>query len=247
MSSDLYDYPALYDALFPVRGHLPYYTELAKTASGDVLELACGTGQLTVPMASEGLPMVGMDLSAPMLSAARERAGSRKVRVEHLEGDMRNFDLGRKFALIFIARNSLLHLHSIEDFLAAFATIRRHLAPGGTFAFDIFNPNIHLLSRPPGQRLPMMEVETETFGKVSVEQTGDYDAATQVGSSRWYVSAPGKPDGWIIDFMLRNVFPQELPLLLSAGGFRLKSRVGDLGQTSFDSNSRFQVCICEAS
>ena len=175
MNSDLYDNPALYDALLPVGAHLPYYAELAGRASGDILELACGSGQLTVPLASAGLPITGLDLSEPMLSAARERAAAQKVSVEHLRGDIREFDLGRRFALIFIARNSLLHLHSTEDILAALATVRRHLSPGGTFAFDIFNPNVRLLARPANQRFPVMQKETESFGTLSVEGTTDYD------------------------------------------------------------------------
>jgi SAM-dependent methyltransferase len=246
LNSDLYDHPALYDALLPAGAHLPYYLELAREAHGEVLELACGTGQLTVPIAGAGFATVGLDLSAPILTAARERAAARNVSIEYVHGDIRDFDLGRKFALIFIARNSLLHLHSTEDLLAAFAAIRRHLAPGGIFAFDIFNPNVRLLARPPGQRFPAFEKETDAFGKLSVEETTEYDPATQVGRGRWYISSPGKADAWVLDLELRNIFPQELPLLLAAGGFQLKSRMGDLSETPFDSSSRFQVCVCQA-
>lgn len=246
MNSDLYDHPALYDALLPVGAHLPYYVELARQASGDVLELACGTGQLTVPIACAGLPIVGLDLSAPMLNAAKEHAATARVSVEYVRGDMRSFDLGRKFGLVFIARNSLLHLHSTEDLLAALAAIRRHMAPGGIFAFDIFNPDVRLLARPPGQRFPVFQVETDSFGKLSVEATTDYDPATQVGRGRWYISAPGKPDAWILPLELRNIFPKELPLLLAAGGFHLKSRTEDFVQTPFNSTSRLQVCLCQA-
>jgi SAM-dependent methyltransferase len=246
LNSDLYDYPALYDALLPVRAHLPYYAELARQASGDILELACGTGQLTVPLAGAGLRIAGLDLSEPMLSAARERAATAKVSVEHVLGDMRNFSLGRRFALIFIARNSLLHLHSTEDILAAFSMVRRHLTPGGIFAFDIFNPDVRLLARPSDQRFPLFQVETESFGKLSVEGTTDYDPATQVGHGHWYVSAPGNLDAWVLSLHLRNIFPQELPLLLAAGGFHLKSRAEDFIQTPFNSASRLQVCLCQA-
>jgi SAM-dependent methyltransferase len=246
LNSDIYDHPALYDTLLPARAHVPYYVDLARQASGDVLELACGTGQLTVPIADAGLPAVGLDLSAPMLTAARQRAATANLSVEYVLGDMRDFDLDRKFALIFIARNSLLHLHSTEDLLAAFAAVRRHMAPGAIFAFDIFNPNVRLLARPAGERFPVFQVETEAFGKLSVEETMDYDPATQVGRGRWYISAPGNPDAWVLPLELRNIFPQELPLLLAAGGFHLKSRMGDLSQTPFDSASRFQVCVCQA-
>jgi SAM-dependent methyltransferase len=246
LNSDLYDHPELYDALLPATAHVTYYVDLTQQASGDVLELACGTGQLTVPIASAGLPTVGLDLSAPMLATARQRAATSNVSVDFVQGDMRNFNLDRKFALIFIARNSLLHLHSIEDLLAAFAAVKRHLAPGGIFAFDIFNPNVHLLARPAGQRFPVFQKETESFGTLSVEQTTEYDPATQVGSSLWYISAQGKPDAWTLSLDLRNIFPQELPLLLEAAGFHLESRMGDLSQIPFDSSSRLQVCLCQA-
>ncbi len=177
-----------------------------------------------------------------MLRIARERAG---FEVEYVQGDMRDFDLGRKFALIFIGRNSLLHLHSTEDLVAAFAAIRKHLAPGGIVAFDIFNPNVRLLARAPG-RYPVFEVETDAFGKLSVEEISEYEAATQVGHARWFISAPGKPDAWTLRLDLRSIFPQELPLLLAAAGLHLKSRASDFQQMPFHSASRVQVCICES-
>lgn len=246
MTSVLYDHPELYDALFPVGAHVPYYLELSRNTSDGILELACGTGQLTLPIASAGLPIAGLDLSEPMLKIAKKRASAASVSVELVLGDMRNFDLGRQFGLIFIARNSLLHMYSIEDILAVFAMVRRHLAPGGTFAFDIFNSNLERLARPSGRRFSVMQVETELFGTVSVEETSDYNNATQVNHACWYVSTPEKRDAWVIPLALRSIFPQELPLLLEAGGFHLKSRAGDLAQTPFDSNSRLQVCLCRA-
>jgi SAM-dependent methyltransferase len=246
LHSDLYDHPALYDALLPARAHIPYYVDLARRQAGAVLELACGTGQLAVPIATAGLPTVGLDLSAAMLNTARERTAAARVSVEYVLGDMRRFDLGRRFALIFIARNSLLHLCSTEDILAAFAAVRRHLAPDGIFAFDVFNPDVRILARPTGQRFPVMEVETELFGTLSVDGTHDYDSATQVNRGTWYVSAPGKPDAWVLPVVVRSIFPQELPLLLAAGGFQLASRFGDLSRQPFGPASPQQVCLCQA-
>src|SRR5262245_24845064 len=124
---DLYDHPALYDALFPVGGHLPFYLDLAQRQSGAILELACGTGLLTVPMSAAGLETVGLDRSSAMLKSARQRAASAGVPIEFVDGDMRNFDLNRRFGLIFIARNSLLHLLSTQDLIAAFVAVKRHL------------------------------------------------------------------------------------------------------------------------
>ena len=242
----LYDHPELYDTLLPSEEHAAYYTALADRYPGAVLELACGSGQLTVPLARPGRPVAGLDQSRPMLDAARRRAAAAAARIEFVEADMRAFDLGRRFGLIFIGRNSLLHLSTVADFQALFAAVRGHLAPGGLFAFDVFNPDVRLLARPAGERFPVMRVPSGLYGELSVEAAHDYDAATQVNRVTWYISAPGRRDAWVTPLHLRSIFPQELPLLLAAGGFRLLSRAGDLTGAAFTSASPQQVCLCEA-
>ena len=210
------------------------------------MELACGTGQLTIPIALDGHSVVGLDRSGAMLKVAKGRASAAGVPVALVQSDMRDFALGREFDLIFIARNSLLHLLSTVDLLAAFTAVRRHLAPDGVFAFDIFNPNDRLLARPAGQRFHIMDAETATFGSLCVEGTNDYDPATQVNRATWYISTTDKRDAWIVPLVLRSIFPQELPLLLSAAGFELISRFGELSREPFAPGSRAQVCLCRA-
>jgi SAM-dependent methyltransferase len=242
--SDFYDYPDLYDELLPVGAHVPFYADVARQQAGAVLELACGTGQLTIPIALQGLPTVGLDQSSAMLGVAKRRASAVSASVAFLQGDMRDFALGRDFNLIIVARNSLLHLLSTVDLLAALTAVRRHLAHDGVFAFDVFNPDVSLLGRPPGQRFPVMEVNTTRFGPLSVETTHDYDSATQVNRATWYISAPDRRDAWAVPIVLRSIFPQELPLLLSAAGLELISRFGDLSRAPFGPRSRMQICLC---
>jgi len=246
LDSDFYDHPDIYEALLPVGAEVPFYIDLARQQGGAVLELACGTGQLTVPIALAGLPTVGLDQSSAMLDVAKKRASAAGASVEFLQGDMRDFALGRDFNLIIVARNSLLHLLSTEDLLAALTAIRRHLAQDGVFAFDIFNPNVALLARPAGQRFPVMEESTTPFGPLSVEATNDYDAATQVNRATWYISTPDNPDAWVVPVVLRSIFPQELPLLISAAGLELITRFGDLSRAPFGPGSRAQICLCRA-
>jgi len=242
--SDFYDYPDLYDALLPVSAHVPFYVDVAQQQAGAVLELACGTGVLTVPIAKRGLPTVGLDQSHAMLDAAKQRASAEGTPVTFLHGDMRDFELGREFALIFVARNSLLHMLSTVDLLAVLKAVRQHLAPNGVFAFDVFNPDVRLLAKPAGQRFPVMEANTSSFGVLSVETTNGYDAATQVNRATWYISSPERRDAWVVPMVLRSIFPQELPLLLSAAGLELINRFGDLARGPFGPGSRMQVCLC---
>ena len=242
--SDLYDHPDLYDELWQAGAHVPFYVELARQQAGAVLELACGTGQLIVPIALTGLPTVGVDASNAMLTTARRRASEANAPVTFIQGDMRHLAFDREFDFIFVARNSLLHLLSTDDLLAALTTARRHLASEGIFAFDVFNPDVRLLARPHGPRFPVMEVDTPSFGHVSVEDTRDYDPATQVNRGMLYMSTADKRDAWTMPMVLRNIFPQELPLLVSAAGLELVDRFGDLGRGPFDARSRMQVCLC---
>ena len=244
VAPDFYDHPDLYDALFPAGAHVPFYVDLARKQGGAVLELACGTGQLTIPVAELGLPTVGLDQSSAMLGVARRRASAASAPVAFVQSDMREFALSRAFSLIFVARNSLLHLLSTTDLLATLTTVRRHLTADGVFAFDIFNPDVRLLARPSDRRFPVMEVATAEFGPLRVEATSDYDRATQVSHGSWHISAPNKPDAWIVPVVLRSIFPQELPLLLSAAGLELINRFGDLSREPFGTLSRAQVCLC---
>lgn len=246
MSSDFYEHPDLYDALLPVGAHLPFYTEFARQHPEGVLELACGTGQLAVPIAGSGVYTVGLDRSAAMLTTARTRAEAAGVPCDFVEGDMRAFDLGQRFGFVFIARNSLLHLSAAEDIVATFTAVRRHLGPGGVFVFDVFNPDPSILARAKGQRFPVMTVDTATFGRLAVEGTHDYHAAEQTDRGTWYISADDERDKWVVSVVVRSIFPQELLLLLQAGGLRLLNRFGNLSKHSFGASSTQQVCVCQA-
>ena len=247
MKSDhmLYENPDLYDTLLPVsENQLNFYVTLAQRYPGAVLELACGSGQLIVPIAAQSTPAVGLDNSPEMLTAARRRAHAAGVPVELVEGDMRGFELGRQFSMVFIARNSLLHLSEQNEFAALFGAVRRHLLPGGIFAFDIFNPNLSMGCRPNTERFPVMRATSQVYGELTVEATSDYDPLSQVNRATWFISTPEQHDAWVAPLHLRWIFPQELSALLTANGFRLERRDGDYSGGDFTSASRLQVCQC---
>ena len=243
----LYKNPDLYDALLPVsENQLVFYATLARRYPGAVLELACGSGQLIVPIAAKNTPAVGLDNSPEMLTAAGRRATAAGVQVGLVEGDMRTFDLGQQFSLIFIARNSLLHLSELSEFAALFGAVRRHLSPNGVFAFDIFKPDLTMGFRPSTERLAVMRKASQMYGEITVEATNDYDALSQVNRATWFISTPERHDAWVAPLHLRWIFLQELCAVLAANGFRLERRDGDYSGGDFTSASRLQVCQCQA-
>lgn len=248
----LYDDPSFYDRITsPPGGSLDFYLSVARASSGAVLELACGTGRLTIPIAQAlahdaARPVTGLDLSPTMLDAARRKATDAGVDVELVQGDMRTFSLGRRFGTIFVAFNSLLHLTTNDALGDCFARVREHLAPNGAFAFDVFNPSIQSIARAPDERTTQTRLPDPELGEIHVETTVNYDAATQVNHATWHLSAPGRPNYLTIPLHLRCIFPQELPMLLAANGFRLEKRYGDFGDEPFTSESPRQVCVCRA-
>ena len=107
---DLYDDAFLYDL---VHGPLAtgkirqFFIDAAAEYGSPVLELACGTGNILIPVAESGADIHGLDISQKMLSTCRRKASDLALDVRVGKGDIRDFDLGRQFSLIYIAGNSL--------------------------------------------------------------------------------------------------------------------------------------------
>jgi SAM-dependent methyltransferase len=233
----LYDVPDLYDLLVRRGPCEPFYRAMATEVGGDVLELGCGTGRLSIPIAAAGHPLVALDQAPSMLAAARAKAGAAGVRVSFVEGDMRGFDLGRVVALVVCTCNSLAHLLAREDLVACFRSVRRHLGRGGLFAFDVVNPNLALLARPAGD-----EVEIHRDARVEVREAASYDPVAQVRTARFRV-VTGAGEVHLAPFVQRQIFPQELPLLLEAAGMRLRARWGSFERGPFLGDSGNQICL----
>ena len=239
----LYDVPKLYDLAFGPGPCEPFYREEARRAAGPVLELACGTGRLTVPIAHDGHEIVGLDASPAMLEAARCKAEQAGVRgAMFVRADMRSFALGNKFALLIVSCNSLTHLTTNDDLKACFSRIREHLRPGATVAFDIVNPDVVSLSRAASE-VVCLDTVLGCRG-ISVRETADYDPVMQIRTANWRVREGQQSDRILAPLRQRQIFPQELLLLLEAAGLKLVARYGDFVRGPFSGESLNQVCLC---
>ncbi|HKB14705.1 MAG TPA: class I SAM-dependent methyltransferase, partial [Planctomycetota bacterium] len=154
---------SLYDGDFDVlrgsSGDISFYVEEARRSGGPVLELGCGSGRILLPTARAGVEIVGLDASRGMLDRLREKLAAEppevRARVEVVEGDMSSSDVGRRFPLITVPFRSIGHLLEVDAQVAAFENMRRHLAPGGRIAFDLFHPALGRLAAPQPERLDL--------------------------------------------------------------------------------------------
>ena len=96
---------------------LPFYTALAQRIGGPVLEIACGTGRVLLPIARQGIEIHGVDNSPAMLNVVRKHLQSESEAVRNRAsvsgGDMRTFRLGRKYPLVIMPFRSMQHMHTL--------------------------------------------------------------------------------------------------------------------------------------
>ena len=245
--SGLYEDAEFYDLVAPSDAAMErFYVEAAGGSGRRVLDLACGSGRITLPLAASGAVTTGADLSETMLARARMAAAERALAIDFIRLDMRQFDLGQSFDAVVIAASSVMHLQIRDDFLNAFSSVRRHLAPGGRLIFDLFVPSARLLSLSPGERQLVGRFAHATMGEITVEETIAYDPIRQLSRADWYWSTATDRDFRQTSLDLRQVYPQELPLLLELGGLRLDARFGDFDGGELTPQSWRQVCIAVA-
>lgn len=121
---------------------MPFWRRIALAADGPVLELGCGTGRVSKPLARAGVRLVGIDRSAAMLarlrSARRTATGAKADRLQLVRGDIRDLPFAAgTFSAVLAPYGVLQSLVGDADLASALGAIARVLAPGGTLAVDL--------------------------------------------------------------------------------------------------------------
>lgn len=132
-----------YDALtqnvaYPERAD--YFCRLLRHlghSPGLTLDLACGTGSLTLELARRGIDIYGVDASPEMLSVAQQKAAECEKNILFLCQDMRSLDLFGTVNTVLCTLDSINHLTEISDLRSAFGRVSLFLEPGGYFVFDV--------------------------------------------------------------------------------------------------------------
>jgi SAM-dependent methyltransferase len=135
-----------------------FYLEEARRSGGPVVELGVGTGRIALPLAADGIRVIGIDSSRGMLDVCARRAALAGVELDLRVGDLREPPISERVPLVICPFRSLLHMHTDEDRLGVLGAAHDLLVPGGRFVFDVFAPgaddiaqtNDRWLEREPG-------------------------------------------------------------------------------------------------
>jgi SAM-dependent methyltransferase len=256
--SDLYKHPEQYD-----REHLgdeqdiEFYVSLSRRLSPrKVLELGCGTGRITLPLAQIGFDVVGLDNQPAMLHKAEERrlrsSAEIRQRLAFIEGDMRTWDAPAGFDLILIPCSSISHVLSLEDQLAVWRVCHDNLRPGGRFLVEVNMPNMasfaDSFSVPP--RTPV-EIDIDNLDesdntRLIRRKTTRYLSHEQLAQIRFIYEKyqDGRGIETYIDAFAGHVFfPRELRLLFLSTEYEIEQTFGDYRERPLKPDSPLIIMI----
>ena len=228
----------LYDVYVQWDEDVAFFREICAGASGEVLELMCGTGRLSLSLLQAGIRLCCVDYSAEMLEVFRRKLRQEGLTAEVHEADVRELDLGRSFELILLPFHSFADVSDPGDRARALARIRAHLAPGGRFVIALHNA-AYMVSRLDGVRRQMCD-----------RPFPDREATLRVWFTGWQQTDPdlGKAlqEYEILDHDGRLLERRELPMRFavsdrstfereaSAAGFNVRRLWGDYAGGPFE-------------
>jgi len=247
---------------------IAFYTALAQETGSPVLEIACGTGRVSIPIARLGFAVTGVDIVPGMLERASSKAVGLPTR--WIEGDARTFDLGEQFRLIFLTGNAFQAFLTNADQEALLQRVRAHLHDEGLFAFETRNPRWANLTMADQQALPKCvrahlhdeglfafletrdeeedwQTYTDSSGReVRVSRTQAYDHVAQIlhwtTYRRWHEGEEEHTK--VTRIALRYTFPQELAALLYYNGFSIVRQYGDWNLEPLTAASMSIIVVC---
>ena len=186
-----------------------------------LLDLGCGTGNHALPLSERGHTVVGIDRSPAMLGqAGAKAAGARVGSVEFHEGDIRKLDLGRRFDAVLMMFTVLGYQLEDVDLMAALATVRRHLEPGGLFIFDVWHGPAVLADRPGERQVSVAEGSTHITRKTRASLDIPR-CLCRVCFDFERVDAHGRVEQWQEEHVVRYYFAQELESALAQNQLEL--------------------------
>ncbi|MPZ50392.1 MAG: methyltransferase domain-containing protein [Dehalococcoidia bacterium] len=243
-----------------------FYTALAEETGGPVLEIACGTGRVSIPIARLGLTVTGLDIAPEMLELARRKSGGLPIR--WIEADGRAFNLGEQFRLILVAGNAFQMFLTNADQEALLGRVHAHLDEDGLFAFETRNPlwgtpldraDLEAVLERARLRTDLFtflesrdqeevwQTYTDSSGRDVTEFLSQtYDHAAQIlhltNYHRWREGDQEQTE--IGRESLRYTFPQELAALLHYNGFTIIRQFGDWNLEPLTATSTSIIVVC---
>lgn len=225
----------------------PIIEQWAQQLGNPLLDLACGTGRMSIHLAKKGYQLTGVDLVPQMVLHGQKKAQHANVNIEFMVADARAFHLNKQFNFIFMLMNAFQFLPTRKDYEQLFACVKSHLTPEGLFLFETRNPCPSNLDKP--RHIESRHYDLPDGSSLDVTDEQYYDPMTQIQhyqSKRIFQSADGTQRHQTLYTGLRYVYPQEMEALLYYNGFEAVECYGDWSGAKFTENSPAMIYVVKA-
>lgn len=220
----------------------------AVSGADSVLELGCGAGRITIPIARSGVSITGVDNAEDMLSLLRlekeKSAEDTQNRIEIVHADMRTLELKRRFEKVIIPYNGLLCMLSDEDLRSVLRTAAAHLKRHGELIFDIYDVPSDILDEDSDEEDDAYEfIESILDGKKLVtvlERSVPHPDPRRFDAAYRYQTENKRGEVQVLaEYTIpqRCVLKEDIPPLLQSAGFVLTSMSGDFRDIPVDEDT----------
>lgn len=244
-----YEDPEKYDLENnPFLDDVAFLMKWIDTVEGPIIDLACGTGRATIPLAQRGCSLIGVDLHEGMLSWAVEKSRNLALPIRWVKQDCSKLELQERSNLIYMVGNSFQHFLTNRSQTELLTSVYRHLNPQGLFIFSIRFPNAEELLAPSDEEY-WRSYKDEQGNTVDMYTVSSYDAIAQVQLCTT-IRRTKDEEGRIVkdhksDISLRFTFPQEMERLLAETGFDILHSYGDWQGNVLTSDSHSMVYVAQ--
>jgi SAM-dependent methyltransferase len=200
---------------------------------GRVLELAIGTGRVTLPLAARGLPVHGIDASPEMIAKLRQKPGGKAIPVSI--GDFADVAIEGAFDLVFLVFNTLFNLTSQSEQVRCFQNVARRLTPRGLFVVEAFVSNLARFTD--GQCLRAVHVAIDSV----VLEASMHDPVAQ--TVRYQYITTTRDGVRLFPLPMRYAWPSEIDLMAQLAGLELRERWGGWDRSRFTASSSKHISV----
>ena len=242
------DYAAFYDwenAQTVQRRDVAFWQRLAAAAGDPVLELGCGTGRITLPVARHGTQVIGIDRSTPMLDRAARKL--RRVRLTRraslVRGDIRHLPFRRaQFPLVMAPYGILQSLTREADLTATLASVARVLRTGGRFGIDLV-PDLPRWSEYEARRTLSGAMGRSARVSLVESVTQDRARGLTIFDQRYVVRRNGQRQQHTFTLTFRTLSIRQMTGRLERAGFAIDAVLGDYQGGPWDQRADVWVIL----
>ena len=232
---------------------IPFYIDYATKQKGEILELGCGTGRVSIPLARKGFSVTGLDLSNEMLDVFREKIDKEselKDKITIIHGDMSDFTIYKRFSMIiapFRAFQALTDDNAIKNSLRC---IKEHLTDDGIFIINVFNPRpVMDESWCYPETVQWEHFDENTRNYVVKKHWGDrIDTVNQIIYPHFAYEVTDKKlskTRHTEDLKLKYYYDNQLTQVIADAGFKIKEKFGWYDKSSIEDCKRELIFICQ--